>query len=37
MNAKTITIVGALILSAVIFGSTAFAKDMGYYPMGPTS
>jgi sporulation protein YlmC with PRC-barrel domain len=37
MNAKTITVVGALILSAVIFGSTAFAKDMGYYPMGPTS
>jgi sporulation protein YlmC with PRC-barrel domain len=37
MNAKTITIVGALVLSAVIFGSTAFAKDTGYYPMGPTS
>jgi sporulation protein YlmC with PRC-barrel domain len=37
MNAKIITIVGGLILSAVFFGSTVFAKDAGYYPMGPTS
>ena len=37
MNAKIITIVGALILSAGIFGSTAFAKDVRSYPMGPAS
>jgi sporulation protein YlmC with PRC-barrel domain len=37
MNAKIIAVVGALILSVVFFGSTSFAKDVGYYPMGPIS
>jgi sporulation protein YlmC with PRC-barrel domain len=37
MNTKISTIVGALILSAVFVGSTAFAKDAGYYSMGSTS
>jgi sporulation protein YlmC with PRC-barrel domain len=37
MNTKIVTIVGALVLSAAVFASTAFAMDMSYYPMGPTS
>ena len=37
MNTKISIIMGALILSAVFVGSTAFAKDKGYYPMGPAT
>lgn len=37
MNAKKNTIVGALILSAVFFGSTAFAQVASSHPMGPGS
>ena len=37
MNSKIVTIVGALILSAVFIASPAFAKDMGCYSMGPAS
>jgi sporulation protein YlmC with PRC-barrel domain len=37
MNAKKSTIVGALILSAVFFGSTAFAQVASSHPMGPAS
>jgi len=37
MNSKISTIVGALILTAVFFGSAAFAKNVQYYRMGPTS
>lgn len=37
MNAKIATIMGALILSASVFASTAFAKDVSYNPMSPAS
>ena len=37
MNAKIATIMGALILSASVFASTAFAKDVSYNPVGPAS
>lgn len=37
MNAKIHTIVGALVLSAVFIASTAFAKEVTYSPLGPTS
>jgi sporulation protein YlmC with PRC-barrel domain len=37
MTANKITLVGALILSAVFFVSTAFAEDLSYHPMGPAS
>jgi sporulation protein YlmC with PRC-barrel domain len=37
MTASKITLIGALILSAVFFVSTAFAEDLSYHPMGPAS
>jgi sporulation protein YlmC with PRC-barrel domain len=37
MTSNKILIVGALILSAVFFVSTAFAEDLSYHPMGPAS
>jgi len=37
MNAKILTLVGALVLSAAVFASTAFAKEVSHSPMGPTS
>jgi sporulation protein YlmC with PRC-barrel domain len=37
MTASKISLVGALILSAVFFVSTAFAEDLSYQPMGPAS
>jgi sporulation protein YlmC with PRC-barrel domain len=37
MTANKISIVGALILSAIFFASTAFAKEARSYPMAPAS